>query len=780
MAVGHRLGLMAAGALLAGLLAGSARAAEPPLPTGDWSGPGTWAFEPGQRVEGGRLDLRTLNEPVAGEHGFVRLSDDSNGFVRGDGQPIRFWGVAGHTNAKVSDADLALHARFLARMGVNMVRIGGANPGLMPQEQDAALDEPNEAFMDEVWRAVAAMKKEGIYTRLSPFWDHGSIKYINPDWGLEGYASGDTLNGLLFFEPHLQQAYKAWMKRMMTEPNPYTGVALKDEPALAIVQIVSEDSLMFWWLDKIKGGPRRELERQFARFAADKHGSIAAALEAWNGSAVEGDAAAEGRLGLYPLYNLTQWPGVGHPQRLADQVAFLARTEHDFYAEMKRYLRDELGVRQVVGPSNFHSADAVRLDDLQRWAWTAGDVIELNQFYGGLHQGNSSAWRISAGQFYQPRSAVFDPAIPEVRKQVAGMPFILSSTVWLLPDDYTAEGPMMGAAYAAAIGIDGLLWFAANAPTYDLSPYMSWATIQGSHPMPKWSLSHPGFLSQFPAAALVYRRGLVAPAETVVHEVRSMEGLLARRAPLLTESLDYVPGDHADEAAPAKRPLMQTVRPEAYLVGRVEVAFGGDPAESRAMDVSPFIDEATGEIRTTTGQLSLDTQQGLWRINAPAVQGVTGFLARAGGRFELEDVTITSGNEYASIVLVSMDDQPLSRSRRVLVQVGTQARPTGWQTKPATRTDKAGQKLGGLEIVSTGSMPWRVRDTDATVTLANPALRRAVRLDAMGFTAEEVPVEASDGAVTVTLPPDTMYLVLHAEGSSGPAGEEPSSEEGAP
>ena len=39
------------------------------------------------------LDLRELNEPIAGQNGFIRLSDDRNGFVRGDGIPVRFWGV---------------------------------------------------------------------------------------------------------------------------------------------------------------------------------------------------------------------------------------------------------------------------------------------------------------------------------------------------------------------------------------------------------------------------------------------------------------------------------------------------------------------------------------------------------------------------------------------------------------------------------------------------------------------------------------------------------------
>jgi hypothetical protein len=40
------------------------------------------------------LDLHYLNEEVAGEHGFIRLAPDGEIFVRGDGQPIRFWAAS--------------------------------------------------------------------------------------------------------------------------------------------------------------------------------------------------------------------------------------------------------------------------------------------------------------------------------------------------------------------------------------------------------------------------------------------------------------------------------------------------------------------------------------------------------------------------------------------------------------------------------------------------------------------------------------------------------------
>ena len=55
----------------------------------------SWAFAPIEDAftDNALLDLRSLNEKVAGENGFLRLSEDGNSFVLGDGTPVRFWAV---------------------------------------------------------------------------------------------------------------------------------------------------------------------------------------------------------------------------------------------------------------------------------------------------------------------------------------------------------------------------------------------------------------------------------------------------------------------------------------------------------------------------------------------------------------------------------------------------------------------------------------------------------------------------------------------------------------
>ncbi len=114
------------------------------------------------------LDLRYLNEKTAGESGFIQLSTDGNSFQTENGKPIRFRSINGGDGTKsMSDADLVKFARFLAKMGVNMIRYPGSiNP------TGSNINDVDKADINGIWRMVAAMKKEGIYSTISTFWVH--------------------------------------------------------------------------------------------------------------------------------------------------------------------------------------------------------------------------------------------------------------------------------------------------------------------------------------------------------------------------------------------------------------------------------------------------------------------------------------------------------------------------------------------------------------------------------------------------------------------------------
>ena len=697
--------------------------------------PATWAFPTDiDPAAPSPIDLRGLNETTAGATGRVH-ADAAGNLRRGDGQALRLWGVLPWMDAKASDADLARHARFLARLGCNMIRIGGADKGIIPQAEGCAITDIDESYLKLVHRTVAAARREGLYIRLTPFWDHGSVQRIPATWGIEGYQDGDMLNGLLFFEPHLQAGWKAWMRRLMNDVNPATGLALKDDPALAIIQVVSEDTLFFWWFDRIHGGPRAELERRFATWAVKRYGSVAKALETWK-QPQPGDDVASGRLALLGMSVLASAAPSADGQRITDQVDFMAETEHAWYTEAKRFLREELGVQALIATSNFGSANAERLDDVQRWAWTAGDLIEINGFYDcSLTGGANTAWRLEAGNTYRARTAVHDPRIPALRRQVVGKPFILSSTVWLPPNPYRPEGPLVNAAYGAMGGLAGELWIGCTHPTYHPTPHASWWNVQGSNPMFTWTISDPTLIAQFPAAALIFRQGLIEPAAVAVHEERTRGAVVRREEPLVSER-------DGGRLTPVDLPTREAapVPASAFLAGRVEVAFTETTAANRIADPA-----------TLQPQVTIDAQPGIMRLNAPRAQGALGFLAQAGA-IQLADLRVECGMAWGGVVAVSLDGAPLATAKRVLVQVTARARPTGWQETVLPD--------GAIRIDNTGSMPWLVEATEASISLRSENLSTCIELDAHGRERARHPLSRAGGMVTVRLAADCLYAVL--------------------
>src|SRR5262249_6737292 len=109
---------------------------------------GRWAFHPpkDEFSADALWDLRPLNEKVAGESGYVTRSKDGNDFLLGNGQLVRFWAL--NTGASGRNAvDLARHARFMAKRGVNMVRFHG---NMTPT--GANLMEIDEKERDRLWK----------------------------------------------------------------------------------------------------------------------------------------------------------------------------------------------------------------------------------------------------------------------------------------------------------------------------------------------------------------------------------------------------------------------------------------------------------------------------------------------------------------------------------------------------------------------------------------------------------------------------------------------------
>jgi hypothetical protein len=281
------------------------------------------------------------------------------------------------------------------------------------------------------------MKKEGIYSLICPYW---ALTVKPPKgWGVD-VPEGKDAHNLLYFDPKMRALYKNWLRILLTEKNPYTNIALKDDPALAILQLQNEDSLFFWTFDTMSDSQKRTLGALYGAWLAKKYGSLDGAQKFWatgdkastqNDAAVSvpGDDFAQGVAAMYPTWEFTQSSNVpeGKARRKADQMQFLATTMREFNADIAKYVRG-LGAKCLINSTNWRPADTLRMGDAERWSNAANPVLAVNRYTGSVHEGKDNGWAIRAGDFYNPSwSQLKDPAgFPLTLKPAQGSPMLVT------------------------------------------------------------------------------------------------------------------------------------------------------------------------------------------------------------------------------------------------------------------------------------------------------------------------------------------------------------------
>jgi hypothetical protein len=716
---------------------------------------GWFPFEPEwDTFQASPIDLRYLNEKVAGENGFIGVKGEE--FIhQTTGEPVRFWAVnTGHELAKMDHASIDSVARFLAKRGVNMVRIhGGFYKGSGP---DATVIDPDE--IDRIYYLIAALKKEGIYSAMSIHFQHWLN--LSQDKRVKGYDNKiHRPFAIHFYDPEYQAIFKGWWKAVMDTKNPYTGLRLADDPAVGYCEIINEDNFFFWTFapyERIPAEQMPELEKRFAQWLTKKHGSPKAAFDAWKmePGKVRGDNIEEGRVGLYSAAMLTgnDWAvNQRNQMRAKDTARFLSDLEYDFFDMMKNYITKDLGYKGPVCGSNMGTADHNVLAPLERWTNTAVDFIDTHGYYGGLKkQADPPHFSMEVGDSYTDRSVLrFDPKGPGEGGYAPAVPFLApvwqnkpgtaSEFAWIQPNQYQAEMTVLAAVLGRTTGLDAMVFFA-------LSATPQWESRMNSY----WGIPVPTVAGQYPATALIYRQGLVNEGKTTIQADLGMEKLFT------LEGSPIVPpkaGDDVNEqmAPSGKNTLVQGERidPRAFAVGKVNVNFIPEKKEHdiQINKLDKYIEHDNKIMRSSGGDWTWDYGKGLLSIEAGKAQGVCGFLGAA-GKVELDDASIESSMEYGTILLVAMDDKPLNESSKILLQVMSQAQDYGFEAKP---------EKGLRKIVNRGTAPIIVRDFAGKVILNRPdaATLKVRKLDYNGY-----PIETVAGAEAIELDKNTLYYLI--------------------
>jgi hypothetical protein len=190
------------------------------------------------------LDVSFLLPAPAGARGFVTVKDGQFTFT--EGGRARFFGVSLIPPAAFPPRERAdLLAERLARSGINLVRLAeldtayGPDRSLFDDTRDdtKAFDPEALARMDHL---IAALKSHGIYVAIELL---GKRRFRTEDGVISPGSLPPGGGPAAHFDATIRKLTLDAARALFAHVNPETGLALRDEPALAWVTLAGEVSL---------------------------------------------------------------------------------------------------------------------------------------------------------------------------------------------------------------------------------------------------------------------------------------------------------------------------------------------------------------------------------------------------------------------------------------------------------------------------------------------------------------------------------------------------------
>jgi hypothetical protein len=590
---------------------------------------------------------------------------------------LRIWGVNLSFNGSMpAKADAPAAAAYLARLGINCIRVHHLDHRVPRGIVDATQPDSRHLDADRLDRLdffIAELKKRGVYTNLNL----NVARAFQPGDGVKDAADLGYAKALTLFDPRMIELEREYAKTLLTHRNPYTGAEYRNEPAIAIVECVNENSILESWV----AGRLQGLAKPNARDAtwSDIPASYAQDLtdryHAW--------LKAKGKPAVARL--APKEFAQADAARFQDEAEFYMELEHDFFHGMLAYLKDTLKVHAPVVATSIHNGGMTPYAHLN--ATSQADVVDAHTYWQHPRYTNTPdgkrLWDI-------PNTAmVLDPAHSSIaalaRAAVAGKPFTVSEINHPYPAEHAAEGIPIAAAYAALQDWDGIFWY-----SFEHNEAKDWTPDRMPNPFD--IRSNPVKATQYATAAILFQRGDVAPARQT--DVRSYTPEQVRESLRMNrkEAPYFAPG------YPSWMPLVHG--------SRVGTLAGPATPAPRLAEQWPAVSD--------TGELRWDPK-GLVAIDAPRAQGLIGYLKRNPGG--VKHLAVESATEFAALLAVSLEAKPIAQASRLLLSVGTRTAATGmeWNEKRTT-------------TVRVGTMPMTIEPFTGTLTLR--ALERVRRVSA--------------------------------------------------
>lgn len=648
------------------------------------------------RFEGGTVfaDLSFLLNAPAGKDGFLRV--ERGRLVDGAGKRFRIWGVNFSFTANLpAKEDAALVAAHLARFGINSVRVHHldwrAPRGIIDSTHpDSRHLDPEK--LDRLDFLIAELKKRGIYTNLNlnvarAFQEADGVR----EAGQLGFAKGMT-----YFDERMIELQQEYARQLLTHRNPYTGTTYAEEPAICMVEIVNENSLVESWVrgrTQGKGPNPNAADRTFSDMPASYARDLDEKYQTWLAGALNATEIAKLRAEAGVAGDAAV-PRLG-PGAIAKAPAFRFHTEARFYMEietrfferMKKFLREELGVKPLLAGTSVHAggftpyplaASTSRLD-----------IVDAH-FYWQHPSYFIDPETKKRGFRIRNTPMVNEPAKSSIatlnRVAFLNQPFMVSEVNHPYPNEYAAEGLPLLAAYGAFHDWDAVYWY-----SFEHSEAAQWVPKYPGH---FDSRQDPVKMTQLAMGALIFLRGDVATARRVIRRDYSAEQVRETLRMGAAEAPHFTPG------FPPELPLVHGTR-----IG----ALNAKPTRGWPRVRAPY--------ETDTRQLKweLDGGAGVVSVNTPRTQGIVGHFGK--GRPRLADVTLQTRTRFGAVMVSSLDGKPIAEASELLITAGG-------------RTANAGMKWndGRTSLIETGGPPMQIEVVEGELLIRLKGSAKRVEL----------------------------------------------------
>jgi hypothetical protein len=232
------------------------------------------------------IDVSHLNPTPAGVNG--RIVAKNGHFYDGKNNRVRFVGVNIVATACFPEKPVA--EKIAARMhkfGINIVRLhhmdaAWSRPNLF-DESAGTTQKFNDESLDRLDYLVSQLKKNGIYVNINL---HVSRSWTTGDGLPEPDKLGSGGKPAPYFFPRMIDLQKDFARRMLSRKNPYTDLTYAEDPAVAIVEITNENTLLGEaWGQGIENMPapyKQELQRLWNAWLKKKYNTTDGIRRAWS------------------------------------------------------------------------------------------------------------------------------------------------------------------------------------------------------------------------------------------------------------------------------------------------------------------------------------------------------------------------------------------------------------------------------------------------------------------------------------------------------------------